>query len=74
MGQVPLLNAAEEAGIKSSTFNRSRHSLPAESYGPQNRPCRFDRRNQRSRVRLHFDHITAAAKPGTYAEVEIPFK
>jgi hypothetical protein len=72
-----LLNAAEEAGfnllLSTDQGIRYQQNLAARKIAL----VVLTGATKWSRVRLHIDRITAAvaaAKSGTYAEVEIPFK
>lgn len=72
-----LLNAAEEAGIDLLLSTDQGIRYQQNLAGRKLALVVLTGATKWSRVRLHIDRITAAvaaAKSGTYAEVEIPFK
>lgn len=72
-----LLNAAEEAGIDLLLSTDQGMRYQQNLGGRKIALVVLTGATKWSRVRLHIDRITAAvaaAKSGTYAEVEIPFK
>jgi hypothetical protein len=71
-----LLNAAEEAGIDLLLSTDQGIRYQQNLAGRKIALVVLTGATKWSRVRLHMDRITAAvaaARPGTYAEVEIPF-
>jgi hypothetical protein len=71
-----LLNAAEEAGIDLLLSTDQGIRYQQNLAGRRIALVVLTGATKWSRVRLHIDRITAAvavARPGTYAEVDIPF-